>query len=223
VARVPLLRGLFPDPVVTEEVDLFVDSLDELLPEEARALPSARSERFHEFRAGRHCARRALERLGSGGIPVLRADDRSPIWPSGFRGSIAHTRDATRGWCGAAVARTSAVRSVGLDAELDEPLEAKLFRRVLTDAELTWVTAEADATRGFVAKLVFSAKECVYKCQHPLSSEFLDFRDVELTPPSEGRFSAVLRRAAPPFGAGHVFEGLYARRDGFILTALTLE
>ena len=100
----------------------------------------------------------------------------------------AHTRDTTRGWCGAAVAKASDVRSVGLDAELDEALEANLFRRVLTEPEVAFVTAEPEATRGFLAKLVFSAKECVYKCLLPLSSELLDFKDVELTRPIVGRF-----------------------------------
>jgi L-threonylcarbamoyladenylate synthase len=57
LAPVSVLEGLLDDAVVTVEVDLYRDSLDELLPEEAAAIPRARPERRLEFRAGRFAFR----------------------------------------------------------------------------------------------------------------------------------------------------------------------
>jgi len=223
VASAPLLPELFGAAIVTHEVDPFLDPLSELSPEEADAARNARAERLLEFRGGRHCARVALSRLGAPGGPVLRAADRSPIWPEGVVGSITHTRDRGRGFCGAAVARASVVRAVGIDAEFDEPLEKKLWRRVLTKREAAWISARPEAEQGFLGMLVFSAKESVYKCQYTLSQEFLEFAEVELEPPGDAAFRAVLRREAAPFAAGHVFSGRYVRREGYLVTGVALE
>jgi 4'-phosphopantetheinyl transferase EntD len=222
VARDSILSGLFGDGVITEEVDLLTDPLGELLPEERATIPRAGSARLLEFRAGRHCARAALERLGLSGSPVLRAADRAPIWPTGYVGAIAHTRAKDRGWCGAAVARASTVTALGLDAEIDEPLEHKLWERVLTPAERAFILGHPEHEQGFLAKLVFSAKECTYKCQYPRSLQFLEFADVEVTLASESAtFSAALLRSAPPWGTGQNFAGRYVRKSGVIATAVT--
>jgi 4'-phosphopantetheinyl transferase EntD len=225
-ASLPILPALFGSVVATEEVDLedpLAAPLSDLLPEEAAAITSARGERLLEFRGGRHCARRALGRLGLEGAPVLRASDRAPVWPEGFVGSIAHTRNRERGFCGAAVARASDVRSVGLDVELDTPLERALWSRVLTENERALLEQGPESLRGFLSKLVFSAKECAYKCQYPLSRQFLEFHDVEVSISEErGELSAVLLRDAGPFHSGTVFAGRFARRDGVIATGITL-
>jgi 4'-phosphopantetheinyl transferase EntD len=222
-APLPILPALFGSAVVTEEVDLFSATLSELLSDEAEAIKSARGERLLEFRGGRHCARLALGRLGLVGAPVLRAPDRAPLWPPGFVGSIAHTRNRERGFCGVAVARASEVRSVGLDVELDTPLERALWRRVFTERERGRIEQEPEPAQGFLGKLVFSAKECAYKCQYPLSRAFLEFQDVEVTISLErGELSAVLLREAGPFRAGSVFAGRFAREGGIIATGITL-
>jgi 4'-phosphopantetheinyl transferase EntD len=71
--------------------------------------------------------------------------------------------------------------------------------------------------------LVFSAKECVYKCQHPLSRTFLEFADVEVERPMNERdFAATLLRDAGPFSGGSRFTGRFVRRQGLIATGITL-
>lgn len=217
-----LLSELYDAPVETAEVDPSVSPVDELLPEEAALLERAAPSRRLEFRAGRHCARLALSRLGSAG-PVLRASDRSPIWPEGIVGSIAHTRTEGRAFCGAAAARADAVSALGLDVEIDAPLETKLWRRILRPAEEVWILAQPEPDRGFWAMLVFSAKEAVYKCQYPLSRQFLEFSDVELgAKPGQREFSAKLLRAAPPYETGHEFVGRYTRKSGIIASGVAL-
>src|SRR5689334_16812760 len=221
-----VLQGLFDDSVVTVEVDLYSgDPLDELLPEEAAAIPRARGERRLEFRAGRHCARLALARLGAERAPLLPAPDRSPLWPSGFVGSITHTRARRpdRGWCAAAVTRASGTVGVGIDGEIDEPLERKLWHRILLPREQAFIEAQPKDEQGFWAKLVFSAKEATYKCQYAVTAHFLEFADVEVTVrPDELTFTAVLLRDAGSLARGHEFRGRYARRNGVVATAVVL-
>lgn len=212
---------MFDRPAVTAEVDPLVTPLDELLPAEFDLIGRAAPQRMLEFRAGRHCARAALARLGVAG-PVLRAPDRSPIWPEGVVGSIAHTRSEGRAFCGAVVARSSDVESLGLDVEFEAPLEHKLWKRILREREVEWISALPIAERGIFAMLVFSAKESVYKCQHGLSRTFLEFADVEIDLLGQGEFAATLLRAAAPFSAGTRFEGRYLRRSGLLATGVAL-
>src|SRR5438132_715206 len=112
--------------VVVEATQAEWDS--QLLPEEARLVATAVGRRRREFAAGRACARLALGRLGFPEAPLLSGPDRAPVWPEAAVGSITHCP----GYCAAAVARRGAVRSLGIDAELHQPLrdaDARSHRR----------------------------------------------------------------------------------------------
>jgi len=94
---------------------------------------------------------------------------------------------------------------------------------VLTAKERALIEARPEPERGFLGKLVFSAKECVYKCQYPLSRQFLEFADVEVTlTAARSELSAVLARDAGPFRTGDVFQVRFVRRDGIIATGTTV-
>ena len=216
-----LLQELFGEGVETEEVDSSAQGVSELLPAESAAVGRARDRRLLEFRAGRHCARLALARLGLPNVPVPQGSDRAPVWPEGIVGSISHTSRSGLFWCGAAVAHAEKARSLGLDAEIDEPLEQRLYSRVLTRQERSRLGDEPAELRGFLAKLVFSAKECVYKAQYPLSKAFLEFADVEVVI-GQGTFVGRMVRDAPPFGQGDQIGGRWVRAGGVIVTAIRL-
>ena len=218
-----ILEGFFDDAVVVVEADLYRDELAELTAEEAALLPRAHPRRILEYRGGRHCARAALARLGAKGVSVLRAEDRSPVWPTGFVGSITHTRSGEQGFCAAAVARSTDARGVGIDAELDEPLEEKLWDRILVASELAFIDAAPETERGYLGKLVFSAKEATYKAQYAVTGQYLEFEDVRVElDPSRRAFAAALARDAGAFEAGFTFHGRYARRDGLIATGVLI-
>lgn len=218
-----VLEGLLGEDIVSVEVDLYRDAIGELTASESAALARAHPDRLLEYRAGRHCAREALAVLGLRDVSILRNDDRSPIWPPGFVGSITHSRAQGFGWGAAAVARGTAVRALGIDGELDEPLERKLWERVLLDPEREFVESHPGSEQGFWGKLVFSAKEATYKCQYTLTRTYLEFAEVRVTVlPDESAFRAELVRSVPPFDAGFVFTGRYARRHGIIATAVVL-
>ncbi|POX38552.1 4'-phosphopantetheinyl transferase, partial [Streptomyces sp. Ru73] len=112
----PALQDLLPPHVACWETA--GDAPDgSLHPEEAAGIRTARPLRRAEFVTGRHCAHRAMERLGAPAAPVPRGVRGAPGWPAGIVGSITHCA----GYRAAAVARSGRVRAVGIDAEPDLP------------------------------------------------------------------------------------------------------
>ena len=198
----PLFRGLLSPKVETEEVDPH-SVKSGLMKAEQELVAGAAQTRIEQFTAGRVCARTALGRLGAAtSTPVMRGEDRAPIWPPGFVGSITHTDT----WCAAAVARTEDARSVGIDLEPATPLKETLWRRVCTAKERDWLHGLPEP--GFMGKILFSAKESVYKCQYPITSKFLGFHAVEVEL-GDGSFRAIFQQEAGEFRPGDVMSGHY--------------
>jgi len=169
---------LFPECAEAVVTDGLIDPPD-LPPVEAAAVHNAVPSRQREFALGRWCARRALARLAvdapsSSIIPV--AANRAPIWPAGIVGSITHCQ----GFVGAVVARDDRLRSIGFDAERAEPLSADLVRLICTVPEIEWIAEQSPTPQLDWPKVMFSAKEAVYKCIAPVFGRMLDFLDVTL-------------------------------------------
>ena len=210
----PTWDGLFPSSVVTVTQSELADA-PALMPEERSFLARAVPARVLEFTIGRSCARAALARLGCSSVAIAVGDQREPIWPTGFIGSITHCQ----GHCAAAVARwdpraAPAIASLGLDAEPALPLPEDVARIVCSDGEREWI--EQHCQEGLPwDRLVFSAKESVFKCIFPITHHFLDFNDVELTFVGEQSFQIGAPRL--PEATKNVC-GSYAFREGFILT-----
>jgi 4'-phosphopantetheinyl transferase EntD len=145
-----------------------------LFPEEAALVATAIEKRRLEFAVGRDCARKALAKLGMAGCPILAAPDRSPIWPSGFVGSISHTDEV----CGAVAAKSSERMGIGFDIETAEPLSDGIGTLVCSDGDrVHFATLPKCHVAGW-EKIAFCAKEAFYKCQYPLTQRMVDFRDV---------------------------------------------
>lgn len=212
----PLFHRLLSDDVETEEVDPHSVG-GGLLPAEREAIEGAAQTRVEQFTAGRVCSRIALGRLGvAATTPIVRGEDRAPIWPHGFIGSITHTDT----WCAAAVARTEGLRSLGIDLEPATPLKEALWRRVCTPAERERLRTLPNS--GLMGKILFSAKESVYKCQYPITTQFLGFHAVELDEVGDGSFRAVFRQEAGEFKPGDVMSGRYLVEDGLVASACEL-
>jgi 4'-phosphopantetheinyl transferase EntD len=218
MSRSPL-DGLFGAGVIAEELSPLPDDVA-LHPEEARAIAAAAPKRQREFAAGRLCARRALGRLGVSGFPLLAGPDRAPHWPPGVVGSISHTDR----YAIAVVAPRASYRSVGVDAEPDEPLEEDLWAAICTGRELRWLEAQPSPERGRLARLIFSAKESFYKLQFPLTGAMLEFGDVRIDiEPERDLFAATLLRAAGrAFPAGYALAGRFRIDADGIRTGMAL-
>ncbi|WP_137992768.1 4'-phosphopantetheinyl transferase family protein [Streptomyces vilmorinianum] len=167
-----------------------------LFPEEETAVARAVPKRRREYATTRHCARIALRRLGHAPAPVLRGPNREPLWPEGVVGALTHCdgyRAAAVAWAGAPIA------SLGIDAEPHLPLPDGVRETVTRPEELPHL-AELAAREPEVHwdRLLFSAKESVYKAWFPLARSWLDFEDATLRfTPSRRTFEASLHRTGP--------------------------
>jgi 4'-phosphopantetheinyl transferase EntD len=215
-------------PPAAAFAEAFADAPDPVLfAEEEALIAHAVEKRRREFATGRHCARTALSALGVSPAPLLRGDAGAPSWPPGIVGSITHCT----GYRAAAVARAREVLTIGIDAEPDGSLSEGVLALIALPAErarLRDLTITAPGVSW--DRLLFSAKESVYKAWFPLARRWLGFADVDITinPADEnspdGTFEARLLVPAPVIGDAPLtgFAGRWLARDGVIVTAITL-
>ena len=176
------------------------------------------AKRRHEFSVGRHCAREALARLGHVPAALPVGPGRAPVWPAGIIGSISHTS----GIAVATVARQTQLRSLGIDVESADPLEPGLLEMVCREDERT-ALAVSGLEPGLAAKLVFSAKESIYKCLWPLTGVFLEFHALGISmDPVRSRFTAYSEdpRIAETLA---MICGRYRRVGGLLLSCAWLD
>lgn len=190
-----------------------------LHPAEEAAVARAVASRRAEFTAVRHCARTALSELGVEYEPLVPGYRGAPRWPDGVVGSMTHCA----GFRAAAVARAGVLASLGIDAEPDRPLRPGMLASLALPGERARV-AELAAHRPGVAwdRLLFSAKEAVYKAWFPLTGRLLDFPEAEIRIDAGGSFRAVLLVPGPVVGgrAVKVFHGRWAAGGGLLATAI---
>ncbi len=189
-----------------------------LLMEEEAALGRVAPKRYREFAKGRDCAHRALAQLGVTRSPLVPGPNREPIWPSGFVGSITHCE----GYAAAAVAPTTQIISIGIDAERAVPLKSGMVEHFAFEDEREWISASPHLPAEI---LVFSAKESLYKAWFPLTGAWLGFEDARVVfDEGSDRFSVRLLVPGPIIGnvRAQIFHGRYALTHGLVLTTVIL-
>ncbi len=211
-------RPLFSDVVAMAWTDPRAP-MPRLIGDEVLAVEQVSAARAREFGAGRAAAHAAMELLGHVPRPVLQGEDRAPVWPLGLKGSITHTdRD-----CLAVVTDAPEIVALGLDLEPMSPLEPSLWPVICTSSEMDWLAGLGPSQRGHFAKLIFCAKEAVYKAQYQVSRTMLDFQALELSfDLSAGQFSARFRVDAPGFKAGTLIPGRFAILSNSVFAAVEL-
>ncbi|HEV7773332.1 MAG TPA: 4'-phosphopantetheinyl transferase superfamily protein [Conexibacter sp.] len=191
----------------------------ELSAAEQAAVGRAVARRQQEFTTGRACARLALRRLGVDPVAIPSGERGEPVWPDGVVGSITHCR----GYRACAVAKADEVLALGVDAEVHEPLPAGVLEQVAFGRERAMC---ADRVAGVhLDRLLFSAKEAVYKVWFPLTRQWLGFEDVELAVDAQGgTFRARLLVAGPVVAGARLTElrGRWCVEDGLVATAVAL-
>ncbi len=135
-----------------------------------------------DFIAGRFCACRALVLAGlSGSSEVGTGENRSPIWPSGWVGSITHTE----GYSAAAVARANSLRAIGIDSErlFTEQVCEEVSAKVLVEGERMLFERSLVSAVPFsqFVSVVFAVKESLFKALNPLTGTYFDMENAELT------------------------------------------
>ena len=183
-----MIEELLPPGVAV--VEAFEDQPDEpVFPGEEDLIAHAIEARRREFVTARRCAREALAKLGHAPVPIRFGPKREPQWPVGLVGSITHTA----GFRAAAVAPQSVLAAVGIDTEQNEPLPDGVEDFITAPGEPEMLAALASAFPfTHWGRLLFSAKESVYKAWYPLTRRWLGFEDVRLTIDPAGTFAAAL-------------------------------
>lgn len=216
-----VIEALLPARVVAEEA--FRDPDDVLLyPAEEAVIARAVAKRRSEFATVRHCARKALSRLGAPVEPILPGARGAPQWPAGVVGSMTHCA----GYRAAAVAWVNDVATLGVDAEPNEPLPDGVLDIVALDEERHELAQLArDHPAVCWDRLLFSVKESVYKAWFPCTGRWLDFTEAVVTiDPAAGTFAARLLVPGPVLAGSRLtgFIGRWTVCDRLLATAVAV-
>ncbi len=190
-----MIERILPSQVTAAE-SFGDDAAAELLPEERAVIVRATESRQREFATGRACARAALARLGLPPVAVVRGPGGAPQWPEGVTGSITHCA----GYRAAAVGLTRDIASLGVDAEPNEALpDHGMLELIALDEERVRLGELASAMPGICwDRLLFCAKESVYKAWFPLARRWLGFESADIViDPHEGKFATRLLVPGP--------------------------
>jgi len=194
----------------------------ELFAEERASLGDAAARRAAEFATVRTCARQALTRLGVPAVPIVRGRGGAPRWPEGIVGSMTHCR----GYRAAAVAHAVDITTVGIDAEIHEPAADGVLPYIASvDERAQLQSLSRQDPHVHWDRVLFSAKESVYKAWFPLMARRLDFTEAVVTiDPDRRRFRTRLLVTGPtgPGGSLVGFDGRWLVRDGLVLTAVVV-
>lgn len=153
-----------------------------IFPEEEVGLGQVLAQRRREFATGRACARRAIRAMGLEPGPIPMGPNREPIWPLGVTGSITHCP----GFCGAVVAATARIKSLGIDAEENLPLPSGVLGLISSPKDQMLPKGDADSMVCW-DRLLFCAKESVFKAWYGITGAWLDFEECTIDwLPSEG-------------------------------------
>jgi 4'-phosphopantetheinyl transferase EntD len=210
-------------PAAVAAVDTFVDPPGAtLFREEELIVQKAVQKRQAEFTTARWCARQAMERLGRAPSAILSGSRGEPLWPAGLIGSITHCT----GYRGAVIAEIQRVTTIGIDAEPNEPLSNGILKAIsLPEEQPRIATLCRNHPDVHWDRLLFSAKESVYKAWFPLTARWLDFQDASIViDPIAGTFTAMLRVSGPRVHGRRLtgFSGRWLVENGLVVTAITI-
>jgi len=216
-----MIEKLLPACIVAVEAR-HDDPNVKLFPEEEALVGRAVEKRRREFTTARMCARSALRELGLPAVSILTGERGEPLWPAGAVGSITHCD----GYRACAVAHSSEILALGIDAEPNAALPDGLLGDIARPEELPGLRRLAvERPEVHWGRLLFSAKESVYKTWFPLAKRWLGFEDAVVTvDPSAGTFAVRLLVSAPSVEGRPLkgFSGRWMVHDGILLTAIAV-
>ena len=192
-----------------------------LLPEEQAIAESFGSQkRRAEFTMGRIYAHSALSRFGLESEPILRnPETREPRWPDSVWGSITHSA----GFAAVAVGLKKEIKGVGIDLEsFSRSVDFKIRRHVCVDSELEWLESLPTKEAERSLRIIFSAKESIFKCLYPGTKTYLTFKDAAVTiNENANNFSFTIFKSLPGIlQQGYAHHGRYSEIDKMLLTSV---
>jgi 4'-phosphopantetheinyl transferase EntD len=209
------ITTLFPSTVIIVEAQ---DWDGRIYPEEYKFIKAARIKRQRDFIAGRIATRNALRRLNIYNFPILVGKHRNPLFPKNIIGSISHTKD----YCAVVISNNKNILSLGFDAETrDSKINDNMMDLICTKNEKIWLK-QSNNYKLYV-KIIFSAKESIYKCYFPIIKEFLDFQDVEISINLvKNNFTFKILKTNLSFFSPHNTVNNFVISDKYIFTGVTI-
>ena len=174
-----MLPNPFPDHISFCLLPIHSTSNQKLHPAEENYFSQLSSvSRKEHYRSGRICAKEVLSKLGTLGQPVLRdPQTREPLWPEGISGAITHSGN----WAAAAAGKTSDVLGIGIDLEdLERQVDSRISRHVCIPEEQKWLQECGEDCLEQNLKIIFSAKESIFKAFFPYTRTYLHFHDARI-------------------------------------------
>lgn len=214
-----MIAALLPASVVVAATTQDDPSVVLTAAEERAVGSHAVDKRRREFATVRACARTAYRDLGLPEAGVPSGDRGEPLWAPGIVGAMTHTD----GYRACALARDTDVLTIGIDAEQHAPLPDGVRPEIAFGVERAMLSRLTDADPStHWDRILFSAKESVYKAWFPLAKRWLGFEDAALTIDPGGRFSARLLVRGPVVHGRELraFTGRWVVEGGLVGTAI---
>lgn len=194
--------------------------MERLFPAERLVIASAAPARRAEFASGRHCARSALAQLGIPPTAIPSGPSREPLWPEDTVGSISHSGSTC---LAVAALRSRGYAGIGVDIEQAGELDETLLDIICTPDEMRAMGAMSRQQARAHAKILFSIKESVFKCQFPMTGVWLEFTNVEVDIGPDARsYEAALKRQAGPLRQGYRIGGKVRATADFVVSSAWL-
>ncbi|HIB1590379.1 TPA: 4'-phosphopantetheinyl transferase family protein [Salmonella enterica subsp. enterica serovar Muenchen] len=123
-----------------------------------------------EYLAARYAAQRVLLMGGCDRIPTISPDG-SPVWPSGWCGSLSHTHE----YAVAVVSPSVSNLIPGIDIEVlsQDTMQETVHIFACTDELNLLATSDIDYSTALL--VIFSAKESLFKALYPEVGRFFNF------------------------------------------------
>jgi enterobactin synthetase component D len=127
-----------------------------------------------EYLLGRFCIKQCFRGFGALPLIIEMGEDRSPVWPASWVGSISHSK----GQVVAVLSRAKDNAGLGIDLEtLIENPSAALQTQICTDTqELSELQTALGISEQEALTLIFSSKESLYKLIFPRYRKFFGFQ-----------------------------------------------
>ncbi len=186
-----------------------------LQPAEKRLIKNSVLKRQQDFATGRWCVKQLFKELNINSTAILSGTAGEPIWPKQICGSISHTTEA---YC-AAIAYKKSFISIGIDIEQRN--------RIISDDAIQHFMNPNEMknnTNQEYAKIIFSAKESVFKLLYPIIRKKFYFQDVSIIPNlNKKTFDFILNKnLSKAFKTGYIGTGNIFFNNKWIFTICSL-
>ncbi|HEL4614296.1 TPA: 4'-phosphopantetheinyl transferase superfamily protein [Klebsiella pneumoniae] len=183
-----------------------------------RQLNMAVVKRKAEYLAARYAAQRVLKLFGCNETPGT-SSDRSPVWPSGWCGSLSHSSECAI----AVVAPKESGLTPGIDIEFFARRTMRATSHLFASADEQALLADSGIDYVTALLLTFSVKESLFKALYPEVGCFFDFdaaRVCRIEPLNQRMTLELTQTLSPSRIIGSRIVGYYDVSDGRVITVI---